>query len=88
MLQIKEVYKTEMYSPIGMFAEEVVDDETDKALQYQDLIYHEKYRETWTKAFVKQLDQLAQGLCSHQGTITIKCIKKYDVLGRRIATYA
>eukprot|EP00957_Ditylum_brightwellii_P102745 7830150-Ditylum_brightwellii.AAC.1 len=34
MLQIKEAYKSKMYSPIGMFAGVVVDDETGKALKY------------------------------------------------------
>eukprot|EP00957_Ditylum_brightwellii_P123553 9420234-Ditylum_brightwellii.AAC.1 len=65
MMQTKEVYKSEMHSPIGMFAGAVVDDDTGKALEYQDLIDHEKYRKTWTKVFVKELDQLAQSLCGH-----------------------
>eukprot|EP00957_Ditylum_brightwellii_P056855 4310296-Ditylum_brightwellii.AAC.1 len=60
MMQIKETYKFDMYSPIGMFAGAVVDDDMGKTLEYQDLIHHEKYRKMWTKAFVKELDQLAQ----------------------------
>eukprot|EP00957_Ditylum_brightwellii_P072331 5497944-Ditylum_brightwellii.AAC.1 len=71
-----------------MFAGAVVDDETGKVLEYQDLTHHEKYREIWTKVFVKELDQLAQGLCGHQGTNTIKFIRKHDVLGRCVVMYA
>eukprot|EP00957_Ditylum_brightwellii_P013416 1013179-Ditylum_brightwellii.AAC.1 len=66
----------------------VVDDETDKLLEYQDLIHHEKYRETWTNVFVKELDYLAKGLCGHQGTNTIKFIRKHDVPGGCVVTYA
>eukprot|EP00957_Ditylum_brightwellii_P035239 2672501-Ditylum_brightwellii.AAC.1 len=88
MMQIKEAYKSKMYSPIGMFAGAVVDDDTGKALEYQDLIHHEKYRKTWTNAFVKELDQLAQGLCRHPGTNNIKYIQKQDVPGGHVVTYA
>eukprot|EP00957_Ditylum_brightwellii_P139791 10652277-Ditylum_brightwellii.AAC.1 len=62
MMQIKGTYKSKMYSPIGMLAGALVGDDTGKALEYQDSIHHEKYRKMWTKAFVKELDQLAQGL--------------------------
>eukprot|EP00957_Ditylum_brightwellii_P168128 12799035-Ditylum_brightwellii.AAC.1 len=58
-----------------MFVGAVVDDDTGKALEYQDLIHREKHRKTWTKAFVKELDQLAQGLYGHPGTNTIKYIQ-------------
>eukprot|EP00957_Ditylum_brightwellii_P104704 7979694-Ditylum_brightwellii.AAC.1 len=71
-----------------MFAGVVVDDDTGKALECQDLIHHEKYRKTWTKEFVKELDQLAQGLCGHPSTNTIKYIQKQDVPGGRVVTYA
>eukprot|EP00957_Ditylum_brightwellii_P030705 2326397-Ditylum_brightwellii.AAC.1 len=53
----------------------------DEALEYQDLIHHEKYKKMWTKAFVKNLDQLAQGLYWHPGTNTIKYIQKQDIPG-------
>eukprot|EP00957_Ditylum_brightwellii_P175130 13333897-Ditylum_brightwellii.AAC.1 len=74
MMQIKEAYKSNMYLPVGRFAGAVVDNETGKALEYQDLIHHIKYKETWSKAFVKELDQLVQGLCGHPSTNTIKYI--------------
>eukprot|EP00957_Ditylum_brightwellii_P130075 9921324-Ditylum_brightwellii.AAC.1 len=81
MMKIKEAYKSKMYSPIGMLAGAVVGDETEKALEYQDLIHHEKYRKTWTKVFLKEIDQLAQGLYGHSGATTIKYIQKQDVPG-------
>eukprot|EP00957_Ditylum_brightwellii_P136520 10411300-Ditylum_brightwellii.AAC.1 len=77
-MQIKETYKFDMYLPVGRFAGVVVDDETGKALEYQDFICHEKYKETWSKAFVKEMNQLVQGICDY-------CPQKADLNRVRLA---
>ena len=43
-------------------------------LEYQDLIKIKKYRDVRKWSFTKELDQMAQGKCSHKGTNTVKCI--------------
>eukprot|EP00957_Ditylum_brightwellii_P205938 15346074-Ditylum_brightwellii.AAC.1 len=77
-----------MYTPFNMFTGAVVDEETGKAMEYRNLINSEKYRAVWSKAMVKELDQLAQGKCRQKGMDTIKFIKKHEVPGGRKATYA
>jgi hypothetical protein len=43
------------------FANAVMDDETGDMLEYRQLIKRPKFRETWSKAFSKEIDRLAQG---------------------------
>eukprot|EP00957_Ditylum_brightwellii_P001500 116824-Ditylum_brightwellii.AAC.1 len=60
--------------PVSVFAGAILDTDTGKALEYQDLIKIKKYRDVRKWSFTKELDQLAQGKCSHKGTNTVKCI--------------
>eukprot|EP00957_Ditylum_brightwellii_P103055 7853474-Ditylum_brightwellii.AAC.1 len=50
LLQMKEMYKSEMYTPFSMFAGAIVDEETGKAMEYRDLINSDKYCDMWSKA--------------------------------------
>jgi ribosomal protein S10 len=43
------------------FANAVMDDETGDMLEYRQLIKRPKYRDTWSKAFGKEIGRLAQG---------------------------
>jgi hypothetical protein len=43
------------------FANAVMDDETGDKLEYRQLIKQPKYRDTWSKAFGKEIGRLAQG---------------------------
>ena len=44
------------------FAGAVMDDETGDMLEYRQLIKRQKYCDTWSKAFGKEIGRLAQGL--------------------------
>eukprot|EP00957_Ditylum_brightwellii_P140083 10673781-Ditylum_brightwellii.AAC.2 len=79
LLQIGEAYKREIHTPIGAFAGTIIDASTGKALEYRDLIKMDKYCDIWTRLFTKELNQLAQGLCGHKGTNTIKFICVTDM---------
>jgi hypothetical protein len=84
---LNEAFKAEMYAPKGLFAGAVVDPDTGKQMEYRDLIKHDKYREVWEQSFTKELDQLAQGKCGHNGTDTIIFIPRKQVPKGRKVTY-
>eukprot|EP00957_Ditylum_brightwellii_P165956 12635776-Ditylum_brightwellii.AAC.1 len=66
----------------------VVEKTAGKLLEYCDLIKMNKYQEVWTNIVTKELDQLAQEICGHKGTNTIKFIHKHKVPGGRVVTCA
>ena len=61
------------------FANAIIDEETGKLLEYQDLVKLEKYRDTWTTSLANELVRLAQGICDVPGTNTIFFIPKSDI---------
>jgi hypothetical protein len=82
-----EANNSALHSPTGLFAGAIVDPETGKQLEYRDLIKNAKYEKTWIQAFIKELDQLAQGKCGVKGTNTIFFIHKSKVPKGRKVTY-
>eukprot|EP00957_Ditylum_brightwellii_P124671 9502284-Ditylum_brightwellii.AAC.1 len=76
-----------MYTPTGMFVGAITDPETGKQLGYHDLVSDARYKVVWEKVFTKELEQLAQGKCGHNGTNTIFFIHKNVVPAGRKATY-
>jgi hypothetical protein len=73
------------------FAGAVMDDETGDMLEYRQLIKRPKYRDTWSKAFGKEIGRLAQGLNGVvEGTNTLYFIPKSKIPPDRLkdVTYA
>ena len=60
-----------MNGHINFFEGAVIDDDTGQALEYQDLIKNEKYRDTWSTSLANELGRLAQGIRDVKGTNTI-----------------
>ena len=73
------------------FANAVMDQETGDMLEYRQLIKRPKFRETWSKAFGKEIGRLAQGQKGVvEGTNALFFIPFDQVPGerRRDITYA
>ena len=62
----------------------VIDDDTGQALEYQDLIKNEKYRDTWSTSLANELGRLAKGIRDIKGTNTIYFTLKSDIPQDRI----
>ena len=56
-------------------------------MEYRDLMRHTTYKQTWTKSFTKELEQLAQGHKDIQGTDTIYLIRHKDIPKNKTVTY-
>ena len=61
------------------FANEIIDEETGKLLEYRDLVKLEKYRDTWNTSLANELWRLVQGIRDVPGTNTILFIPKSDI---------
>ena len=54
----------------------VIDEDTGKALEYQDPIKKDKYQDIWSTSLENELGILAQGIHDVKGTNTIFLIPK------------
>ena len=77
------------------YANVVVDEEFGKAMEYQDLLKDERYREVWSKAGVKEYGRLFQGYGKNkdgtkenEGTDTYHWIPRSQVPRGKKLTYA
>ena len=76
-----------MYTSEGANENAILDETTGKSLEYRNLIKLEKYKTVWENSFTKELDQLAQGKCGHQGTDIIRFIPRHKVPPKRKVMY-
>ena len=61
------------------FANAIVDEDTEKSLEYRDLVNMEKYHDTWNSSFANEIGRLAQGIHEVPQTNTILFIPKSDI---------
>ena len=61
------------------FANVIIDEDTEKSLEYRYLVKMEKYHDTWTASFANELGRLAQGIHEVPVTNTIFFIPKSDI---------
>ena len=61
------------------FARAIIDDDTEKSIEFRHLIKMDKYRDIWMKSFANELDRLAQGIRDMPVTNTIDFIPYTDV---------
>jgi hypothetical protein len=77
------------------YANMVIDEESGKAMEYQDSLKHPKYKETWSKAGCKEFGRLFQGFGRNEDgtkqverTDTCHWIPKSKVPKNKKVTYA
>jgi hypothetical protein len=73
------------------FANAVMDDETGDMLEYRQLIKRPKFRDTWSKAFGKEIGRLAQGqkgIVEGTNAIFFKSMDEVPPERRKDITYA
>ena len=84
----QEVWRKLAFTPAQFHAYAIIDPMTGKALEYRDPLKMGQSRDIWSKAFIKEVDGLAQGKCGHKiPTNTIFFIKKQDIPPGRTFTY-
>lgn len=86
-LLLEEAKKQHTYSSEGESVNAILDETTGKTLEYRQLRKMKKYKNVWEKSFTKELDQLAQGKCGHEGTNTIFFIRRKQIPPNRKITY-
>ena len=73
--------------PNENYAHAILDEETGQALEFRDLIKHDKYRDVYMKSFGNELGHLAQGIRDIPGTNTITFIQFDNVPHGEVVTY-
>ena len=66
-------------APDTFLAGAIIDDVTGKAMEYRDLIQHDKYKDVWQRSYANELGRLAQGIRDIPGTDTIFFIARSEI---------
>ena len=72
-LQMKE------WASVDHFAGAIIDNKTDKKLEYRDLIKQPELQQQWSASHANKLGRLSQEMCDVPGTNTMFFIKNSDV---------
>ena len=87
-LQMYQIHTTMASNfPNENYAQAVLDEETGQALEFRQLIKHDKYRDVYMKSFGNELGRLAQGIRDIPGTGTITFIPFDNVPHGEVVTY-